>query len=350
MHSWSGVGGSGFAAALLLVGCSGNGTPGAGAADGGNPTSVVDGGGAEGPGVSPGDLDPNLGLTWSAVTTGTQADLWDVVWTGARLYAVGAGGAVLSSTDGTAWTPVAPAGGPVLTSVTWTGARLVALDDKGRIFTSDDGASWTSRFNQTNEPMTVLGKVGTTMVAVGGLQSDHWAVSKDGIAWTVRRDINLSSVFLSACASGPTQLVCVGWRNGLNVSNAIAFATGDGVAWKDVSPDFAGAPIRGAGFKGEDLLAVGELGAMFLRRGTGGWQYKDSWATLDDPNGTKSADAVVWTGKRAVAVGKALLITSETANPYGWMRQSTAASGRAIAFTGRRLVVVGDGGRAFVSP
>ena len=110
--------------------------------------------------------------------------------------------------------------------------------------------------------MTVLGKVGGTMVAVGRVQSDHWAVSNDGIAWTVRHDINLSSVFLSGCASDPTQLVCVGWPNGFNVSNAIAFATSDGVTWKDVSPDFAGARIRGAGWKGEELMAVGERGAM----------------------------------------------------------------------------------------
>ena len=319
--------------------------------DGGTPPSTVGGGGPGGQAVPPTELDPNLGLTWSAASTGTQADLWDVVWTGARLFAVGAGGAVLSSTDGMSWTSTSSGAQAAFTSVTWTGARLVAVDDKGQILTSDDGAAWSPRFNQPDQPMTLLGKAGTILVAVGGVQTDHWAVSKDdGISWSVRHDPNLTSVFLSGCASGPAQLVCVGWRNGFNVSQAIAFATSDGVTWKDVSPDFAGAPIRGAGWKGDDLMAVGELGAMFLRLGSGGWLYHDTWATLDDPNATKPADAVVWTGKRAVAVGKAILITSETGNPYGWELQSTAASGRAIAFTGRRLVVVGDGGRAFVSP
>jgi hypothetical protein len=311
---------------------------------------MVDGGGSGGQSVPPAELDPDLGLTWSATSTGTQADLWDVVWTGTRLVAVGADGAVLSSVDGTAWTAAPSRAEAPLTSVAWTGARLVAVDTRGRILSSEDGATWSPRFSQTNQPMTVLGRAGTTMVAVGGVETDHWAVSKDGITWTVRHDPNLTSVFLSGCTSGSAQLICVGWRNGLNVSQGIAFATTDGVAWSDVSPDFAAAPIRGAGWKGNDLMAVGELGAMLLRSSGGGWVYHDTWATLDDPNATKPADAVVWTGKRAVAVGATILITSETGNPHGWTLQPTAAAGHAIAFTGRRLVVVGNGGRAFVSP
>lgn len=356
------VGCSLVAAAWGPIACSGTPTTGTGASDGGGPTfggeptsgdgptSAVDGGGSGGQGVPPLELDPNLGLTWSATSTGTNANLWDVVWTGTRLFAVGDGGTVLSSTDGTSWTTASSGGEVAFTSVAWTGARLVALDSMGRILTSDDGAAWSPRFNQPDQPMTVLGKVGSTLVAVGGKETDHWAVSKDGIAWTVHHDPKLLFVFLSGCASGATQLVCVGWQNGLNVSQATALATSDGAAWKDISPDFAAAPLRGAGWKGDALMAVGELGAMLLRPSAGDWVYHDTWATLDDPNGTKPADAVVWTGKRAVAVGQAMLITSETGNPYGWTLQPTTASGHAIAFTGRRLVVVGGGGRAFVSP
>ena len=349
-RSWV-VGCACVSAALVLVACSGKAAPGSGTAgDGDVPPSMVDGGDSDDHGPSPTELDPNLGLTWSAASTGTEANLWDVVWTGARLFAVGAGGTVLSSIDGASWTSPSSGAQTTFTSVAWTGARLVALDTNGLIFTSEDGAAWTPRFDQPSQPMTVLGKVGATIVAVGGAETDHWAVSKDGISWTVRHDPDLTSAFLSGCASGPAQLVCVGWRNGFNVSQATAFATSDGVAWKDVSPDFAAAPLRGAGWKDDDLLAVGELGAMLLRLSTGAWFYHDTWATLDDPNGTKPADAVVWTGKRAVAVGQTILITSETGNPYGWKLQPTAAAGRAIAFTGRRLVVVGDRGRAFVSP
>lgn len=49
--------------------------------------------------------------------------------------------------------------------------------------------------------------------------------------------------------------------------------------------------------------------------------------------------------------GKPGSITSDDGGaPASMELQRTAAAGRAIAFTGSRPVVVGDGGRAFVSP
>jgi hypothetical protein len=320
-------------------GAGGSGAGGTGAAGAGWPAPV-----------NPADLDPNLGLTWDRVPTGTDASLFDVVWTGSRLYAVGDAGMVLSSADGTSWTRVSSGSGQAFIALLWTGARLVAIDANQQIFTSDNGASWTPRFNRADMPVKVLGKVGATLVALGATEDDYFAVSSNGIDWTVRKDPQLTSVFFSGCASSPSQLICVGWRNLINVSQGAAFSTTDGVTWEEVSPDFAVPPLRGAGWKGDELMAAGELGAVLLRTSGGGWLYRHSWASRDEGDTTKPAHALLWTGKRAVAAGKEILITSDSAHPSNWRRQYVAAAGWAIAFTGKRLVVVGENGGAFFSP
>ena len=334
-------------AALMLAGCAEKGT--SSDTEGSGPGTTSDGGGGAGQATPAGPLDPDLGLTWSKVATGTQAILWDVVWTGSRLYAVGAEGTVLSSADGTSWTKVA-AGGVGLAYVKWTGSRLVALDSKAELLSSENGgASWTTRYSHPDMPVTVLGQVGSTLVALGATEDDYWATSTDGMTWTVRHDPALTSLFFSNCASGPRKLLCVGWRNLINVSQGAAFETSDGLTWKEVSPDFAAPPLRGAGWKGDELIALGELGSVFLRTAEGGWLYRDSWATYDG-DGTKPADTAIWTGKRAVAAGQNLLIASDSAHPTTWRRQFVEASGWAMAFTGRRLVLVGEDGNAYVSP
>src|SRR4051812_11894911 len=74
--------------------------------------------------LPPGALDPNLGITWSSVTTGTKANLHDVVWAGSRFVAVGDQGTVLSSNDGSSWSTLPPAVGVDFRHVIWTGSML----------------------------------------------------------------------------------------------------------------------------------------------------------------------------------------------------------------------------------
>lgn len=351
----------GIAAASILCACSSKtatAPDGVKTADAGLPAAANDGGDAEPPvalrdagggaadSAVPADLDPNLGLTWTAVPTGTDVSLNDVVWTGTRLYAVGAGGTVLSSNDGSSWTKVASGLNVDLTQVIWTGSRLVARDSNDEILTSDTGTSWTVRFSRPKLNVAVLGKVGSKIVAVAGDGLALSLVSSDGITWAIHEQPDFSIVNFSSCASGSSSLVCVGWNNAFAASQCEAFVTSDGVSWTDISPSFTCDPFTAVAWKNDDIVATGSSGSVSLRT-AGRWIFKPRWD--DDERAAPAAGAVIWTDLRAVAVGDGLVITSEDAHPYNW-RRGSGAHGQAMAFTGRRLVAVGADGSSFISP
>ena len=95
-------------------------------------------------------VDPES-RAWAIQTSGTSANLRDIVYNGTDLYVVvGVGGVILTSADARAWTPRNSGLGTDidLVGVEYDGTGLyVAVGTDGTILSSNDGISWTPQIS-----------------------------------------------------------------------------------------------------------------------------------------------------------------------------------------------------------
>ncbi|MEW6272797.1 MAG: cell wall-binding protein [Thermodesulfobacteriota bacterium] len=100
--------------------------------------------------------------------------------------AVGDGGAIVTSSDGTAWTQQLAPTGLNLHGVTEGAGFLLAVGDGGTILRSEDGVTWTQQASGTEAALygVTYSEDLRTFMAVGA--GSTVAVSSDfGVAWTV---------------------------------------------------------------------------------------------------------------------------------------------------------------------
>jgi hypothetical protein len=83
-----------------------------------------------------------------------------------RYVAVGAGGTVLTSLDGTTWTAQAPLTTNDLTAITF-GGQFVAVGKGGVILTSLDGLAWETRTSGTTNDLLAVTRTVSGYTAVG---------------------------------------------------------------------------------------------------------------------------------------------------------------------------------------
>src|SRR5690606_30647588 len=89
------------------------------------------------------------GVSWTTRNSGTANGLYAVAKDGgngasSRVVAVGVSGTIrLSANGGNNWS-AATTTGDVMYAVTWAGNRFVAVGAGGKILTSSDGSSWTA--------------------------------------------------------------------------------------------------------------------------------------------------------------------------------------------------------------
>ncbi len=96
--------------------------------------------------------------------------------------AVGSGGTILSSPDGTTWTPQASGTSVELSGVAFGNGLFVAVGSQGSILTSPDGTMWTPR---SSGKTSSLGSIayGNGIFVVSGAST---LTSQDGLQWTIR--------------------------------------------------------------------------------------------------------------------------------------------------------------------
>jgi len=131
----------------------------------------------------------------------------DVKWGGGRFVAVGDGGSIASSTDGTHWTHSDSPDRTYWQSVAWGGAAgWVALGGDKLVATSPDGLAWTVQPALAANPSAGVIAFGNG-VFVATSAAGSW-VSTDGKTWTTVA-ANLSGiafgngVFVGVAAGGP---------------------------------------------------------------------------------------------------------------------------------------------------
>lgn len=156
-------------------------------------------------------------LIWSAnspLGVGSNTTVWsNIVNTATTAFAVGTGGACISSSDGVTWNVLGNSGVsitlPNRNLLAWNGSVLCVVSRGARtISTSPDGVTWTTNTNLS----TAMGGTGSVNALIhnnklffafttgGGVYT-----SLDGVTWTAR-------TALSASSWGTTDCGAAGWN------------------------------------------------------------------------------------------------------------------------------------------
>lgn len=225
------------------------------------------------------------GTTWTPETSGTANDLYAVTNSAAGFIAIGANGTIITSSDGATWTSIPLVTTNTLYGITSGNGRFVAVGAAGTLITSTDGITWQT--DQTSSLLpdlkgvafgapqlayvytpqngyTTLNLPAATFVAVG--VNGTLLTSPDGITWTTQNPIPTNS--LNAVTYGH-QFVAVGDGGGI-------FTSIDGLTWlpaKNYSPSlpnlYAAIPALYVGGQFADQLVYSAVGArgtnMFAR-------------------------------------------------------------------------------------
>ncbi len=305
------------------------------------------------------------GSDWRLGTAPTTVDLRGVAWTGSRFVAVGDQSTVISSADGRRWRAEVTAMPCALLGVAHGEGRYVAVGGAGKEIVSADGRRWKNLGRRVDADLYGVDHGPSGFVAVGS--GGKILTSADGSGWTRARShtqLNLHTVFWT----GDEYLA------GGDIGRI--YSSPDGRRWERVaSPafhsirDFAtdGGTVIAAG---AGTIAVRETGseeweleqAGFARFQTGIAYGAGAWVVVGH-NGealvstdagqtwTQVAtgvefnfDAVVWTGSRFLATGEGVAVASADGVSWAPVELPTRRSVRALAAHDSVVVGVGDGG------
>jgi hypothetical protein len=297
------------------------------------------------------------GESWASVgSLPTQTELYGVAWNGERLVAVGTGGTILTSSDGSSWTLRTSGTNYRLNSVRWKGTIFIAVGNHGTILTSPDGLTWTPRNSGTTQNLydldnltysgpgfwdgTLAGAVGAGGIILTTANGTEWtrrgtgdnsfllgATRTAGATWVVvgegqiltgnvgtwaftRRHSCTSSLRAAAVhgrsADGP--IVAVG-------QGTILTSHDEGVTWSAVSsPDVEDNPLSDITWAAYQFVAISDWGTLTSPDGIA---WTSHYLPASIPN-LGLSPAITWTGSQLVAVGntgdeKALILRSPCA-------------------------------------
>lgn len=311
------------------------------------------------------------GISWTERLDFNQLFSLDTVfWNGSQLIAGGDIGEIVTSTDAITWETRASA--IDFERVRWDGTSLYAVGGPSKLATSPDGVNWSfHRTGYSGDYMRDIARSGTRVLAgaqsyymstmptlespwpthdwLGATGADNgviWdgaqfislagngglRISTDGIIFSViANTITGTSELLREIIYTGTQYVIVGY-NGTIIT----------------SPDLANWTMRASGttnnllgvaYSGNTYVAVGSTGTILVSSDAVTWNTATS-------NTTNTLYGVTWAGDEFVTVGAGTTILT---SPDG-MTWTPSTAGlpfntyKGIAFTGSRLVAVGNNG------
>ena len=316
-----------------------------------------------------------------------------------KFVAVGATGAVVTSTDGQAWTPIVPFTTVDLNSVAWSGDRFMAAGYSttganayyGEVWSSPDGLTWTLVYRSPTQYQIMFNSIAYgngLWVAVGESWSwptyRHVFVSADnGATWSSGSlPYDWPYVPKIAFGEGKFAVVCmycgdgyqgavftsgdglawdtnVAWAlywdgtHDISYGNGMFLSTGpsivrsdDGTAWY-LSNDMAGYDPRGLAYDGTNYIAGGLYGFMATSTDRVNWRALSS----DNTFGGYSINEVDYGAGTFVAVGDNGRIAISPDSGQTWTRVTSGTTSylHGVAFRPGQWLAVGTDGVALLS-
>ncbi len=289
------------------------------------------------PACGSGSSDPEA---WTRHDAPTTQHLNGVAWSGSRFVAVGVGGTIVWSVDGSAWTPattVMPSSNFYI-AVAYGGGQFVAVGTNGYgthygaiIATSPDGETWTARAAANSPGLGDVAFGNGRWVATGNLGSIEY--SDDGVTWA---NGPTAADHLDGVAFLGGQFIVVGHAG-------ILMTSSDGLAWTTSNTGYPDRVFRPAYGKGIYLAVIGD--------GTTGVTLTTtdlvSWTATSVP-GTTFFRNVAFGGDRFAVVGPDGILVSPDGDAWSSVVSGADFQGGDIVWGGDRFVAVGQAGRVYV--
>lgn len=242
-------------------------------------------------------LTSSDGLSWEEQASGTTKTLFGLACAPHGLVAVGADGIVLRSPDGLTWSVANSGTSDTLTALIWAKGRFVALGSADTIHTSPDGATWTAHLAGAQRLRAVAAS-GARIVAV----SDAGIIlsSSDGLVWTQHAS-NTTLTLITIAWTGSHFLA---YSNMIPGVGRVSLKSPEGSAWSSfqssgsaqVWPYFLTLKRFGVFLAGKSRDGNGYDFVMVSNNGG------ETWISKDMPRHFFPAD-YAWTGERLVVVG-----------------------------------------------
>ncbi len=186
----------------------------------------------------------------------TGANLRAVTFGGGKFVAVGPGGSVATSGDGTHWLAANANTPKELTGVAFGNGIYVAVGVASTVITSPDGLAWTARSTPASPFQNFIGVAFGNGVFVAANLVNEVFTSTDGIAWTKVVNASVGTSWNNLKYVG-RQFVLVGQNNALGRISTSA----NGTTWNaEVKPDTAGAGISDVAFGNGKWIALAANG------------------------------------------------------------------------------------------
>jgi len=148
------------------------------------------------------------GIEWTSRLAGGFGGLYDITWDGGQMIAVGtydSGAKMLKSFDGISWEEInVPVGN--LFSISWQEGLFAAVGTGGLIVTSQDGTNWTEQNSSTDASLLSISSSTNQFVAVG--EKGTILSSVDGIQW-LKEESGIDDLIITE--SNPFSLNEIAW-------------------------------------------------------------------------------------------------------------------------------------------
>lgn len=210
------------------------------------------------------------GTTWATQTSGLATALNAVIWGGSQFVAVGAAGAILTSPDGETWTAQTSGLATALQGVCYSSGLYVAVGDSGKILTSTNGTAWTERSSGATANLNAVAYVVNLFVAVG--VAGNILTSPDGTTWTKQT----SGITAYHAVAPSTDYFVIGGAGG----KIITSATGASGTWRTRTSGLT-STIRGLDKSSGTYVAVADGGNIVVSYDGIVWLERDSGVTAN---------------------------------------------------------------------
>lgn len=311
---------------------------------------------------------PMLSGAWQySVTTTSATNPRSVAYNGSDRYvAVGANGAVLTSSDGQAWTGRNSTLAGSLNAVFYLNGNYIAMGPSGsaaNLITSADAETWTARtagtanFNAAAFGASTYVVVGTSGAVFSSANLVTWTSQSAG-AQTFNDVIFANSLFVAVGAAGTvysspdgvtwtsrsagsTQFNRIIYANSLFVAVAnsgVIYTSSDGTTWTLRTSNVA-SNLNDVAWNGSIFCAVGESGVITTSSDGTTWTARTPAGTTD-----LALISVAWSGTRFIVVNTTNSLALTSTDGITWTRENTSGTtggARYAAYLGGRFIAVG---------
>lgn len=283
-------------------------------------------------------LKSDNGKDWTLIDTGFNSpSSWtlDVTWNGSKFVAVGTGGLVLTSTDGSTWSKVRLINQPSLVSIIYDGRQFIAVDENRSIAFSSDGSNWSFQNINTKNYLTRIVFTGEKYIIIGF--GETILTSNDCKNWQSASE--KTKYFICGAATNNKLTVMVG-------GNGIILTSSDGQNWTEQVSSTTDT-LRDVYWDGNQFISIGDAGTYLTSQDGITWNKKVISQIINP-------EEIIYANNQYVIIGmNALILTSPDGNI--WTKQTWSDHGtydtwlRSIAWNGEQYIAVGMYGKIITS-